>query len=63
MRGNQLPRQWQVIRAIKAGPNGLAVEAIRRLTAEPETPKKKIGFQLKEKHSPYKAKKKTIRIS
>jgi len=28
MRGNQLPRQWQVIRAIKAGPNGLVLTGI-----------------------------------
>ena len=45
-------RQFQVV-----------FEAIRRLMAEPETPKKKIGFQLKERHSSYMAKKKTIRIS
>jgi hypothetical protein len=38
-------------------------DAIRRLMADPETPKKKIGFQLKEKHCPYMAKKKTIQIS
>jgi len=28
-------------------------DAIRQLMAEPEIPKKKIGFQVKEKLSPY----------
>jgi hypothetical protein len=28
MRGDQLPRQWRVIRAIKASPNGLTVAEV-----------------------------------
>ena len=34
----------------------LLFEAIRELMNEPVTPRKKIGFHLKERHSPYMAK-------
>jgi hypothetical protein len=53
MRGDQLARQWRVIRAIEASPNGLAVAEIAQ---REETGIRRIYRDLEAHHSPGHAK-------